>query len=183
MKNIVVFDLDGTLVESKTPLSSEMSELLSKLLGVKKVVIITGGSYNAFQKQLLPSLKCSEELLENLFIFPTCGTSFYIYDLDGGLGEWKMIYSHDLGVDEKEKIMNGFDKMFEELDYKHPEEVYGEIIEDRGTQVTFSAHGQEAPLEVKGKWDPDQKKRLVMREALSKHIPGFDIKIGGASLE
>jgi len=35
-----------------------------------------------------------------------------------------------------------------------PEKVWGEVIEDRGSQITFSALGQQAPLEEKTKWDP-----------------------------
>jgi phosphomannomutase len=39
-------------------------------------------------------------------------------------------------------------------DFK-PEMVWGELIEDRGSQITFSAIGQQAPLEEKKRWDPD----------------------------
>jgi phosphomannomutase len=37
MKHLIVFDLDGTLAESKSPLDAEMSALLSVLLSIVKV--------------------------------------------------------------------------------------------------------------------------------------------------
>jgi len=35
------------------------------------------------------------------------------------------------------------------------EKTWGEQIEDRGSQITYSALGQQAPIEEKKKWDPD----------------------------
>ena len=38
MKKLIVFDLDGTLAESKSQLDDEMAALLGALLGIVKVV-------------------------------------------------------------------------------------------------------------------------------------------------
>ena len=43
MKKLIVFDLDGTLAESKSSLDGEMAVLLRDLLGIVKVAIISGG--------------------------------------------------------------------------------------------------------------------------------------------
>jgi len=43
MKKLIVFDLDGTLAESKSPLDAEMGILLSSLIGVVKVAVISDG--------------------------------------------------------------------------------------------------------------------------------------------
>ena len=51
--------------------------------------------------------------------------------------------------------------------------VWGEVIEDRGSQITFSALGQQAPLEEKNKWDPDYTKRKKIKAILDKIIPRF----------
>ena len=45
MKRLIVFDLDGTLAESKSSLDSEMTELLHKLLDIVKVAVISGGDW------------------------------------------------------------------------------------------------------------------------------------------
>jgi phosphomannomutase len=51
--------------------------------------------------------------------------------------------------------------------------------EDRGSQITFSALGQQAPLEEKKKWDPDFTKRKKIKAILDPLIPGFSVRLGG----
>ena len=48
MKRLIVFDLDGTLAESKSAPDSEMSKLLHDLLGLVKVAVISGGDWEQF---------------------------------------------------------------------------------------------------------------------------------------
>ena len=55
------------------------------------------------------------------------------------------------------------------------------MIEDRDSQITFSALGQKAPLEEKKKWDPDFKKREKIKEILKPLIPAFSIQLGGST--
>src|SRR3546814_12493686 len=62
-----------------------------------------------------------------------------------------------------------------------PEETWGERIEDRGSQITFSALGQQAPLHAKEVWDPDFAKRKVIQADLIKRLPGVSINLGGAT--
>jgi len=174
-KKLVVFDLDKTLSESKQPIDDEMAGLLRKLLEIKKVAVISGGSFKQFQKQFVPKL--SSGRLEKLFLFPTCGSAFYRY----ADNEWKNIYTETLSVEEREGIFQAFEKMFAEYGFTIPEKVYGELIEDRETQVTFGAYGSQAPLQLKETWDPDRKKRLRMIEILKEYIPEFEIRTGGTT--
>jgi len=60
-------------------------------------------------------------------------------------------------------------------------QTWGEIIEDRGSQITFSALGQQAPLEEKKKWDPDFAKRQQMKTRLEQLIPEFSVRLGGTT--
>jgi phosphomannomutase len=62
------------------------------------------------------------------------------------------------------------------------EKVWGEVIEDRGSQITFSALGQMAPLKEKSKWDPDFTKRKKINEILDTLIPEFSIRMGAQHL-
>jgi hydroxymethylpyrimidine pyrophosphatase-like HAD family hydrolase len=73
VKKLIVFDLDGTLAESKSPLDADMSGLLHDLLGIVKVAVISGGDWPQFEKQLLSNLS-SDARLSNLSLLPTCGT-------------------------------------------------------------------------------------------------------------
>ena len=172
MKKLIVFDLDGTLAESKSSLDTEMSALIHDLLNIVKVAVISGGDWLQFEKQVLSGLP-RDKSLENLSILPTCGTKFYQYGKD-----WKKIYSEDFTAEEKKKIISSLKKALEASGFKI-KKLWGEEIEDRGSQITFSALGQEAPNEEKEKWDPDFTKRKKIKVILDKLIPGFSVRLGG----
>ena len=174
-KQLIVFDLDKTLAESKQPMDGEMTELVRRILEQKKVAVISGSSFAQFQKQFVHKL--TEGKLTNLFLFPTCGSAFYRFT-DGG---WKNVYTETLTPKEKEHIFEAFEITFKETDFKKPETIYGVLIEDRETQITFSAFGSTAPLPLKSAWDPDRKKRLAMITVLKRLIPEFVIRTGGTS--
>lgn len=175
MKKLIVFDLDGTLAESKSSLDAEMSRLLHDLLDIVKVAVISGGDWPQFEKQLLSNLP-QDERLGNLSILPTCGTKFYRYDS----ADWNKIYSEDFTADEKEKIISSLKKAIGVGGFK-AEKLWGEQIEDRGSQITFSALGQQAPLEEKDKWDSDFTKRKKIKATLDTFIPEFSVRMGGAT--
>jgi phosphomannomutase len=174
VKKLIVFDLDGTLAESKSALDGEMAALLRDLLGIVKVAVISGGDWPQFEKQLLSNLPHDERLV-NLSLLPTCGTKFFRYS-----GDWEKIYSEDFTADEKTKIISSLNKAVAVAGFK-VEKTWGEVIEDRGSQITFSALGQRAPLEEKNKWDHDFAKRKKIKAILDPLIPGFSVHLGGAT--
>jgi HAD superfamily hydrolase (TIGR01484 family) len=151
-----------------------MAALLHDLLGIVKVAVISGGDWPQFEKQLLSNLPQDERLV-NLSILPTCGTKFFQYS-----SEWKELYSEDFTAKEKEQITSSLQKAFDESGFKVERE-WGEEIEDRGSQITFSALGQQAPLVEKEKWDPDFAKRKKIKALLDPLIPGFSVRLGGAT--
>lgn len=175
MKRLIVFDLDGTLAESKSPLDTEMANLLHKLLDFLKVAVISGGDWPQFEKQVLFNLP-KDYRLENLFLLPTCGTKFYkLY-----VGEWKKIYSEDFTEDEKKKVTDSLTKAIQKTGDKQ-KKIWGERIDDRGGQITHSAIGQQAPLAEKVKWDPDFSKRKKIKAILNTSIPGFSVNLSGTT--
>lgn len=165
MKKLIVFDLDGTLAASKSSLDSEMASLLHDLLGVAKVAIISGGAWLQFEKQVLSNLP-QDDLLAKLSILPTCGTQFFQFT-----GVWKKFYAEDFTADEKAKIVSSLSKAVETAGFA-VEKTWGETIEDRGSQITYSSLGQQAPLEDKEKWDADFAKRKKIKAILDTLIPG-----------
>jgi phosphomannomutase len=174
VKKLFVFDLDGTLAPSKSPLGSDVAALLHDLLGVMKVAVISGGDWAQFQKQLLANLP-DDERLKDLSLLPTCGTQFYEY-----VGHWNNVYSEDLSADERAKIIKALGDAFKESGLT-VEKTWGAVIEDRGSQITLSALGQEAPLEAKATWDPDFAKRKKVTAILTPMLPGFAIHMGGTT--
>ena len=174
-KKIIIADLDGTLSVSKNPVDVEMAGIIAMLLQKKALAVISGGSYAQYQKQFLPSLPGNADF-SRLYLFPTCATAFYRFNKG-----WEKIYSEALNEEEKKRIFTAFDIALRESNFDFQQPAYGDRVEDRTTQVTFSAYGQWAPFEIKSKWDPDQRKRIVIVSALKRHIPEFDIRIGGTS--
>jgi HAD superfamily hydrolase (TIGR01484 family) len=174
MKKLIVFDLDGTLAPSKSSLAPQTAGLLRDLLAVTKVAVISGGAWAQFEKQLLTDLP-QDSLLANLSLLPTCGTKFFQYD-----GKWVELYSEDLTAEQKRKIIDSLDKAAGEAGYR-ASKVWGNVVEDRGSQVTFSALGQQAPLAEKEKWDPDFAKRTKITAILKTLIPEFSVRMGGAT--
>jgi HAD superfamily hydrolase (TIGR01484 family) len=174
MKRLIVFDLDGTLAQSKAALDNEMAALLGRLLGVVKVAIISGGDFPQFQKQVIQRLPTGSDFA-NLSILPTSGTKFFEFD-----GEWRKLYSDDLADDQKKKIEDALESAVAQTGFQ-PKETWGERIEDRGTQITYSALGQQAPLDAKEKWDPDFAKRKAIKAILDTTLPDFSVRLGGTT--
>ena len=174
MKRLIVFDLDGTLAASKSALDAEMASLLHDLLRVVKVAVISGGAWQQFEKQVLSQLPHDTSLAQ-LCILPACGTQFFQYT-----GAWEKLYSDDFTADEKEKIVSALNKAIGTAGF-NAEKTWGEAIEDRGSQITYSALGQQAPLEEKMKWDADFAKRTKIKAILDILIPDFSVRIGGAT--
>ena len=174
MKELVAFNLDGTLAESKQPLQEPMGEALANLLDVAHVAVISGGDWPQFEKQVASRLPERADRTK-LWLMPTTGTKLYRFD-----GEWRAVYAELFEDEEKQKILKAFDESLEATGFV-PEKTWGERIEDRGSQITFSALGQEAPIDAKHSWDPDFAKRKVIQADLQKRLPGLSINMGGAT--
>ena len=174
MKRLVVFDLDGTLAPSKGAIDAEMGGLLKALMGVVRVAVISGGGWPQFEKQLLANLPGGADLAR-FTLLPTSGTQFFDYD-----GGWKQRYEEDLTVPQRQAIRDALAEAVEQAGVK-PEQTWGDQIEDRGTQITWSALGQDAPREEKSKWDPDFEKRQKIKKILDGPLKEFSVRLGGTT--
>lgn len=177
MKKVIIFDLDGTLTESKAPLTAEMGVILAGLMLKMPVAIMSGGSYAQFQKQFLIGMP-EDANYNNLYLFPTSAAQCYTWK-DGG---WQILYTNPFTPEEKSQVLAALADALKEtgLD-KPPPELWGEQTEDRGSQITWSALGQQAPLAEKSAWDPDRKKRAPLQAALLARLPGFSVRVNAHS--
>lgn len=176
MFKLIAFDMDGTLAPSKWQMDPEMTDLFKKLLTKYKVAIISGWDYVQFEKQVISFLWDDENILKNLFILPTCWTKLYKFENKN----WQKIYSLDFTLEERQYIVKVLEDAIIDLDLK-PETIWWKQVEDRWTQITFSALWQEAPLEVKHTWDRDQEKRKRIRNYILKDLQNFNILIWWSS--
>ncbi len=172
-----IFDLDGTLTESKAFLEPDVAALLSQLLVKMPVAIMSGGSYTQFEKQFLGGMPPFANF-NNLYLFPTSAAQCYTWKD----GKWQYLYNNPFTDQERTQVMLALEDALREtgLDTPPPQ-LWGEQIEDRGSEITWSALGQEAPIEIKKIWDPDRAKRLPLGQALMKRLPGFSIRVNATT--
>jgi phosphomannomutase len=177
-KKVIVCDMDGTLTESKSRVTTDMVEVISHVLKKYRMAIVSGGSFKQFQKQFLSYLNFSPELLENLYLFPVNGSACYLFDSKEKV--WKEKYMEALSPEEKKKIIEALSDAIKQsgIDLSSP---YGELIEDRGSQITFSGRGQNAPIEVKQAWDPDKSKRQRIVSFVGHKLNDFEVRMNATT--
>ncbi len=178
MKKVLAFDLDDTLAVTKSPISDEMSATLGGILEEFEVCIISGGRYEQFKTQVVDRLHIEPHKLNKLHLMPTCGTRYYRYnELDG---EWQIQYAEDLTEEQKKQVIEVLEKSAKELGLWEDNPA-GDIIEDRGSQITFSALGQKATPEDKYAWDPNGTKKASLRDLAALSLPGLEVRAGGST--
>jgi phosphomannomutase len=177
--DLLAFDLDDTLAPSKSPLDPEMARLLGELLRVVPVCVISGGQFGQFESQLIAGLPAdATPLFGRLHLLPTCGTQYYRYD--EGDHDWRRQYAENLTVEQTAAALAALEKCARELGLWEPQ-TWGPILEDRGSQVTFSALGQDAPVDAKKAWDPTGSKKESLRAAVAPLLPGLEVRSGGST--
>ena len=101
--------------------------------------------------------------------------------------DWELQYSEDLTEDQKKRIAEVLTAGAKELGLWE-EKPAGDIIEDRGSQITYSSLGQdivdelgEEGVHIKEAWDPDSTKKMKIRDIVAKKIPNFEVRAAGAT--
>jgi phosphomannomutase len=176
MKKIALFDLDDTLSVSKQPIQEREAQAFATLLNTMKGGIVSGAKISQMESQVIAHLPEGTNL-SNLYCFTQNAASCYLYKE----GSFAPVYSFLFTEEESKEVLQALTDVLEETNLLEGEPSYGDRIEHRGSQITLSALGQSAPPEVKKVWDPDQKKRSMLRERLLPRIPNFDIGIGGGT--
>ncbi|KDA06134.1 HAD family hydrolase [Microbacterium sp. CH12i] len=177
MPRLVAFDLDDTLAPSKAAIDPRIAAQLRALLQRVDVAIISGGNEQQFRSQVIAQLGDADATeLARLHLLPTCGTRYLRHDGT----QFATVYAHDLSDDEKTAALQALHEEAERLGLWE-QSPWGEILEDRGSQITFSALGQKAPGDVKHQWDPSGAKRALLRDAVAARLPGLEVRSGGST--
>src|SRR3989344_1949849 len=171
---VAIFDLDETLAESFQPPTASMMERFRRLMDILPVAIMTGAGFSRIEQHILAQLPQSSK---RLFIFPNSGTQCFVFK-DGA---WQKEYDQSLSPDERARIKAVLAQASRELPLIRDTQSFGDQIADREAQIAFTVVGLDAPQDIKMKWDPDVKKRKIIREFLLEKLPEFDIRTGGAS--
>lgn len=180
---LVAFDLDDTLAPSKSPVDEQMLDVFARLLGRTTVAVISGGNFEQFEMQLVARLEefgrnggVDEAALERLHLLPTCGTRYERRES----GSWRTMYQENLTPEERDAALLALREEAVRLGLWHTD-TWGEVLEDRGSQVTFSALGQQAPVDAKAAWDPTGEKKNMLRAAVAERLPHLEVRSGGST--
>lgn len=183
MKKLIAFDLDGTLAPSKSHFHERMVNMFDRLLEKYQVCVISGGKYELFQRQFLTQITTDPDLLKKLHLMPTSGTRYYRFEN----GKWVEKYAENIAEKDKARIAKALEESLDEAGYRE-EKLYGDIIEDRESQISLSIFGQEIVAElgeegvrIKEEWDPDGTKKLRLRDIIAPKIPDFEVRAAGAT--
>ena len=180
MKKVLAFDIDQTLNVAKTPIPDEIADLLVRCLDHFEICPISGQKFDQFLIQIVDRLQgATPEQLKHLHLFVAQGTQYYKYNGS----EWEQVYSYPLTDAQVAKISQTIEQSAKELGFWEEDQLAAgdEIIENRLSQVTFSALGQHAGTEAKYAWDPDCKKREQIVARCKELAPEFDYEIGGTT--
>jgi HAD superfamily hydrolase (TIGR01484 family) len=154
-----------------------MGDLLVALLHEVQVCVISGGQFGQFESQLVANLPLDDPAaLTRMHLMPTCGTQYYLFR-EGG---WQQQYAEILTDEQKAAALAAVESEAKRLGYWESS-TWGPILEDRGSQITFSALGQAAPVEAKKAWDPSGEKKNTLRAAVQRHLPDLEVRSGGST--
>lgn len=170
---LIAFDLDNTLAVSKQPMKPDMTVRIEALTELMPVAIVTGGGRELVISQVLDVLGPRADL-SNLHVMPAGGSSYYRWRE----GAWRLEYERTLSARDRDAAILSLTRRARELGM-WPEHPWGESIEDRGSQITFSALGQLAPIEEKRRWDPDDTKKRRLVAAVAGDLGHLRVRAGG----
>lgn len=176
MARLVAFDLDDTLAASKSPIPPGVADALLRLLDAAEVCVISGGQWGQFTGQVLAHLPAEDAQLSRLHLMPTCGTRYLRHDGE----KWRSVYSRPLSDGERARAIEALTTEARRLGLWETE-TWGEVVEDRESQITFSALGQAAPVDAKRAWDPDGSKRSALVAAVAPLLPDLEVRSGGST--
>ena len=174
---LVAFDLDDTLAPSKSAIDARIGDLLVALAERVEVAIISGGQLAQFTAQVVDRLPASAgSILPHVHLLPTCGTQYYRLGTEGV----ETVYARTLSDDQKQRALTAVEEEARRLGLWEAQ-TWGDILEDRGSQITFSALGQTAPVDAKSAWDPTGAKKAALRDAVAARVPDLEVRSGGST--
>jgi HAD superfamily hydrolase (TIGR01484 family) len=172
-KKVIIADVDETICDSCQVISSEMAERVNHLTkNGYEFVFVSGAS----TKELLRMV--SSGLTEEHHLLGTTGTNYTLVKNNAN----EVIYDHKLSEEERIEIMQALDKVITHFNIQSLT-TKEDQLQDRGTQITLSAIGRNAPSEAKAKYDPTGEIRLQWVEFLKKHLDEnkYEMRVAGTT--
>lgn len=148
----IFLDMDNTITESRQKISKEMKKVLSNFK--YPFAVISGASKDQIEHQL-DGLKC-----------PILAQS----------GNETPLWTNKLTRNEVREIYNHIKAIF-----NFTITIFGDLVENRGSQIALSFIGHHSPVEVKKKWDPDQRNRKEILSEVPFKSKTLTVRIAGTT--
>ncbi len=177
MLKLLSFDIDDTIAESKQPLTNKMAKLLARLSHNYYLHFVTGGALKLIIKNTINPITKYGPKFNNILVSANVGALLVHFQNNNS---YKVIYEKPIPKKDFIKIKAIFEKALQKVGH-NPQQVYGKLIEYRTYSITFSAYGQNAPLEVKSQYDPTREKRKQIVKYLTGIEGKYQIAIAGKS--
>ena len=172
MKNVVLFDMDGTLTPPRKEMPVEMLDALLLLLQYADVGIVSGSPFEYIEQQCQLLFKQADEnSLKDLLILPCNGTQKFSYQDDTWNKDSSLDMRSCIGEDVHQTLM--YSLMQKQYicsllckSYEYP--LTGHHISYRGSMVNWSPVGRNATHKDREKFVLADKKFAIRQEALEK---------------
>lgn len=160
-KKYLFFDLDGTLTPSRQLIKKEMFDLLPTL---NRTIIVVSGSKNTQIR----------EQVGDLSIFSLGQNGNQAIDVSG-----KLLWENVLFEDERKVVYEHIELIRPLLIHTIPD--HTDLIEDRGSQISFSIYGHNADPDEKKACDGDFKKRRAILAQCPFVSNTMEVQLGGST--
>ena len=172
MKNVVLFDMDGTLTPPRKKMSSDMLDALLLLAQYADIGIVSGSPYAYIKEQCnILFEETDESFLTDILILPCNGTQKYSYSNNKWEEDSSLDMRQYIGEDTYEILMT---TLVEKLylcsllskSYGYP--MTGHHISYRGSMVNWCPVGRNANHEDREKFTIADQKHSIREPALKK---------------
>ncbi len=172
-KKVIIADVDETICEPAQEINLRLAEKINGLIEKGMTFAFISGTHLVELQRMI-----SAHLVEEHHLLAGTGT---VYSIQKN-GFSTLIHNYQLTAVEKAEIMAVFEKLIMEYQL-HPLTSKEDQLQDRESQIAFSALGRHAPLELKRRFDPVGEKRIQWIKFLRQYLDEnkYEIALGGTT--
>ena len=186
MKDIFLFDVDGTLTEPKQKIVPSFRKQFLDWMRNRDVFIVSGGTFERILGQvgteILNSTSGIFACMGNAFLrradLAPHSSSYFCLNDESGFNEWQLVYENDFK--EPAGLRGELDQFVKDSFFPIKT---GRHYEVRVGMMNYSIVGRNASQEQRKQyeqWDAEKEERKQIVEALRKKFKTLDFVVGGA---
>jgi len=165
------FDLDKTLTRSRSPMDKAHEPIFDRLCREYDVTVVTGGQLSQIEKQIPERFRGAYHSLSQ------SGNHAVLKD-------GTVLWSERFTEAQKRAILDFISIVQRSANIPVKDE--NDLVEDRGSQISYSLIGHHEDIEKKEAFDPDAKKRLALLHSHAQEVrtllaAGADVRTGGTT--